>query len=343
MVAGTSADGSGQGEHDVRYSSSVWSPPRGLIGCANVALLGRRLHDVPTPQRGDSNRNGSGSTSRGGRTLARLRFGDGMSEVIRVSRVGGSQFTVLSHHAVRNRSLSRRARGLLWEVLSLPPDWTLRHEWLLANSSDGKHRLQAAVTELRERGYLDIQRMSSGETVWLVTDDPDSFPLGEPHPENRDEGMPEPHPENPDMENRGVYEERTFLSGMLEEERGVPVQVSLLSDPPEVTELIEAVALFCRRIGVGVWPMKSTSLEAWCRTVAREVEYAGLDLVAETRKCGDHWEPQASKKKKAAPHMRLRNWWGIASQRRSKNGNGSEGEPTSDVARLHAMLQETSR
>ena len=157
-----------------------------------------------------------------------------MSDIIRISKVGGDQFTVLSHHAVRNKALSRRARGLLWEILSFPPGWTLRHEWLARNATDSKHKLQSAVSELREHCYLSIQRKSGGETTWLVTDDPDSFPLEKPHPDNQDVALTEPQSDKPSSDNRVVEEERTFLAGMLEEEGGAPPKAKRKKKLPEI-------------------------------------------------------------------------------------------------------------
>lgn len=113
-----------------------------------------------------------------------------MSQLFRLYRPDASRVTVLESHAARNPKLSRRAKGLLYELGSLPPDgrWKIRHKWLLTLATDGKHKLQTAVSELREHGYLQVYRFRDGgqfeEAVWIVTDNPDERPL--PHPDNRD-------------------------------------------------------------------------------------------------------------------------------------------------------------
>lgn len=110
-----------------------------------------------------------------------------VGRVVRIQHSRRDGFTTLDHHAVRNPDLSRAARGLLWELLSHNDGWELRHAQLVQNSSDGKHRLQVAVTELQEYGYLRIEQESGdggrfADSVWIVTD----VPGMSPHPENRD-------------------------------------------------------------------------------------------------------------------------------------------------------------
>ena len=231
-----------------------------------------------------------------------------------------SHFTVLGHHAVRNRALTRRARGLLWELLSLPPGWDVRHEWLTDNAADSRHKLQEAVRELREGGYLRIDRASSGQTTWVITDDPDELPL--PHPDNQDEAHPDyPHPDNQD-----VTEERTTSLQEVAKKKGAPPplgggQETLFAedDDPNLTAFIEEVVRFCKRTGVKKWPLKSETLEEWCRGVFAEVQYAGLDFAHQTKMCGEHWEP---KKAKGQPHRRIRNWLNNALRFRERDGEG---------------------
>lgn len=117
-------------------------------------------------------------------------------------------------------------------------------------------------------------------------------------------------------------------------------QEELLADDPTVATFIEAVKDFCQRTGVPRWPLKQP-MAAWCRAVAQEVQYAGIDLAFETRCAADHWEPLPRTKAKKAPHMRLRNWFAIAAKRRKEDaGGGAPSFADEEAERFRKLIEE---
>lgn len=75
-----------------------------------------------------------------------------------------SDFTVMSNHHLRNKGLSLRAKGLLSQMLSLPPDWDYTLAGLAAINLEGIDAIREAVKELERGGYVtrERQRDASG-------------------------------------------------------------------------------------------------------------------------------------------------------------------------------------
>lgn len=81
-------------------------------------------------------------------------------------------FTVMSNHHLRNRLISLKAKGLLSQMLSLPPDWDYTLAGLAAINLEGIDAIREAVKELEAAGYItreqcrtDKGRFSSNEYV----------------------------------------------------------------------------------------------------------------------------------------------------------------------------------
>ena len=81
-------------------------------------------------------------------------------------------FTVMSNHHLRNREISLKAKGLLSQMLSLPPDWDYTLAGLAAIKLEGSDAIREAVKELEAAGYItreqcrtDKGRFSSNEYV----------------------------------------------------------------------------------------------------------------------------------------------------------------------------------
>ena len=72
--------------------------------------------------------------------------------VFRVEKT--SDFTVMSNHHLRNKGLSLRAKGLLSQMLSLPPDWDYTLAGLAAINLEGVDAVREAVRELEKQGYI---------------------------------------------------------------------------------------------------------------------------------------------------------------------------------------------
>lgn len=92
------------------------------------------------------------------------------------------QFAQIPNSWLRDRRLSRRARGLLAELMSHQVGWTVNLSSLEAAGPEGREALQSAVRELKTHGYLRIEQGRSEESnkfgeVHYVVCEPDSVPV----------------------------------------------------------------------------------------------------------------------------------------------------------------------
>ena len=71
---------------------------------------------------------------------------------------------------------------------------------------------------------------------------------------------------------------------------------------------IAEVRRLCGRVGVTSWPLRTQTMNEWCREVAADVRYAGLTLAHEAQRCGEWWEPRLKRGQHKAPHLTLRRW-----------------------------------
>ena len=75
-----------------------------------------------------------------------------MSTVFRVEK--NANYTVMSNIHLKDKRLSYKAKGLLSEMLSLPPEWDYTLSGLAVISADGIDSVRSAVRELEKYGYL---------------------------------------------------------------------------------------------------------------------------------------------------------------------------------------------
>lgn len=95
-------------------------------------------------------------------------------------------FTVMSNHHLKNRTLSLKAKGLLSLMLSLPPEWDYSLAGLAHICRDGLSSIRGAVTELEQHGYLRRQRLRNEkgqltDTEYTILELPEP-PVPEPEP-----------------------------------------------------------------------------------------------------------------------------------------------------------------
>ena len=125
-------------------------------------------------------------------------------------------YTVMSNHHLRDRSLSLKAKGLLSLMLSLPEEWDYTTKGLARICKDGVDSICAGVRELEEHGYVIRQRVRNpngqlGAIEYTI--------LEQPRP-------PEPKPQKPERENP-VLDNPEQASPVLEEpEQGNPAQLN---------------------------------------------------------------------------------------------------------------------
>ena len=127
-------------------------------------------------------------------------------------------YTVMSNHHLRDKSLSLKAKGLLSLMLSLPEEWDYTTKGLARICKDGVDSICAGVRELEEHGYVIRQRVRNangqlGAIEYTI--------LEQPRP-------PEPKPGKPERENP-VLDNPEQASPVL----GEPEQASPVLGEPE--------------------------------------------------------------------------------------------------------------
>ena len=71
-------------------------------------------------------------------------------------------YTVMSNHHLRDKSLSLKAKGLLSQMLSLPEDWDYTLSGLAYINRESKDAIRSAINELERAGY--VQRHQTTDT-----------------------------------------------------------------------------------------------------------------------------------------------------------------------------------
>ncbi|MFI5635073.1 hypothetical protein ACIA8E_38160 [Streptomyces sp. NPDC051664] len=119
----------------------------------------------------------------------------------------GRNFAMVHNAAVRDARLSRRARGLLVEILSHRDGFGISMASLLASGPEGRDALTSALKELEQYGYLHRERERNelgqlGDTIFRITDMPEGLLIGaeapwESEPPSEQKPRSEPKSENP--------------------------------------------------------------------------------------------------------------------------------------------------
>jgi hypothetical protein len=86
-------------------------------------------------------------------------------------------FTVMSNHHLKNRTLSLKAKGLQSLMLSLPDGWDYSLKGLAKICKDGVDSISAALVELERHGYLTRRRLRDangrlGDTEYTIHEQP---------------------------------------------------------------------------------------------------------------------------------------------------------------------------
>jgi len=114
--------------------------------------------------------------------------------IFRVVKDRDNPYVMIDKRIAENTSLSWKAKGILFYILSRPDDWEVNAEDLINRSSDGATAVYSGIRELRRAGYIELVKMRlNGKftcNVYRVFEKPTS-----PLTENRDMG-------NRDMENQ---------------------------------------------------------------------------------------------------------------------------------------------
>ena len=110
-------------------------------------------------------------------------------------------YTVMSNHHLRDKSLSLKAKGLLSLMLSLPEGWDYTTKGLARICKDGVDSICAGVRELEEQGYVIRERVRNangqlGAIEYTILEQPRTS-----QPEREKPGRENPVQANPVLEN----------------------------------------------------------------------------------------------------------------------------------------------
>ena len=132
--------------------------------------------------------------------------------VFRIEKI--RDYTVMSNHHLRDKSLSLKAKGLFSLMLSLPEEWDYTTKGLARICKDGVDSICAGVRELEEHGYVIRQRVRNpngqlGAIEYTI--------LEQPRP---------PEPEKPERENPVLDNPEQASPVLGEPEQGNPAQLN---------------------------------------------------------------------------------------------------------------------
>lgn len=82
-----------------------------------------------------------------------------MIEIAVIRVIKNKNYTVMSNTHLKDKRLSLKAIGLLSIVLSLPDDWHYTVNGLVGIVKDGERAVNGALSELKENGYLRIEKL----------------------------------------------------------------------------------------------------------------------------------------------------------------------------------------
>lgn len=82
--------------------------------------------------------------------------------VIRVNKT--ANYTVMSNYHFKDKRISLKAKGLLSQMLSLPPTWDYTIAGLVAINMENETAVKSALRELKNNGYLVITKKMPNET-----------------------------------------------------------------------------------------------------------------------------------------------------------------------------------
>ena len=115
--------------------------------------------------------------------------------VFRIERT--KDYTVMSNHHLRNRTLSLKAKGLLSMMLSLPDDWNYTTRGLAKICKEGVDAIGGALRELETAGYI-VRHQLRGQHGRIC--DTEYVIYEQPQPDTASPDTENPYLDKPDTE-----------------------------------------------------------------------------------------------------------------------------------------------
>ncbi len=127
-------------------------------------------------------------------------------QIIRI--IKNDNYTIISNDIFRDTDLSAKGRGLLCTLLSLPPEWDLSINGIVAIMKEGKDAVMSGFNELIDNGYIIRNRVRiKGKYKgyeYIVYETKITPKSDNPNTEHPNTGKPDteyPNTEKPDTEN----------------------------------------------------------------------------------------------------------------------------------------------
>lgn len=111
---------------------------------------------------------------------------------IRSVRAAEGKFVQLANTAGQDPRLSLQARGIIFFVLSLPPDQTFTAKWLESQVPNGREAIRSALAELRECGYMRRTKRQNERGHWEWEQVISDAPVADEEAEPPSDGNPSP-------------------------------------------------------------------------------------------------------------------------------------------------------
>lgn len=125
--------------------------------------------------------------------------------VFRVNK--NKNYTTMSNHHLKDKSISLKAKGLLSVMLSLPDNWDYSIEGLVSISKESETSIKATLHELKENDYLVIKKYRDNngrfEYVYDIYEEPEHDLPEVENPPMENPGVENPEVEVPEVENVG--------------------------------------------------------------------------------------------------------------------------------------------
>lgn len=94
-------------------------------------------------------------------------------------------YTVMSNHHLKDRTLTLKSKGLLSMMLSLPDEWNYTTRGLAAICREGVDSIGAALKELEAHGYIRRTQLRDPSPMMVSSSVPAKMTPGRPAPSPR--------------------------------------------------------------------------------------------------------------------------------------------------------------
>ena len=180
--------------------------------------------------------------------------------VFRVEK--NKNYTVMSNHHLKDKSLTLKSKGLLSLILSLPEEWNYTTRGFASICKEGVDCIGASLRELENTGYIERNKLRDEKgritdteyVIYEFPQDSQSYPQNPqetdpntgkpdtplPHtasPDTENPYMDEPHTENPAQLNTKIDKslKKEITKGLNNHQSITPAQGSYPQSAPETT------------------------------------------------------------------------------------------------------------